>query len=122
MICAIAAWPDLRSMVIGEASANAQPKNGIDSSSFLATKASGGNRKLRARVSQVDECLDMMMCGDSVAGMFSLPTTCSRMPQIQREPNRLSQHQPMMNLKRATGGSQNSSRTMIAQMGVTTSW
>ena len=109
-------------MVIGEASAKAQPKNGIDSSSFLATKAGGGNRKFSASVSQVDECLDMMMCGWSVAGMFSRPTTRSRMPQIQREPNRLSQHHPMMNLKRATGGSQNSSSTMVAQIGVTTSW
>src|SRR5712675_90824 len=107
-------------MVIGEASANAQPKNGIDSSSFFATKASGGNRKFSARVSHVDECLDMMTCGWLAAGMLSRPMTRWRTPQIHRAPNRLSQHQPMMNLKRGMGGSQNRSRTMIAQMGVTT--
>ena len=44
-------------MVIGDAARNAQPKNGIDSSSFLATKASGGHTKFSASVSQVDECL-----------------------------------------------------------------
>ena len=41
-ICTIASCPALRSIVIGDASLNAQPKNGSDSSSFLATYASGG--------------------------------------------------------------------------------
>src|SRR5215469_9707418 len=114
MICSMASLPALRSMVIGEASVKAQPKNGIDSNSFLATKASGGNRKLSARVSQVDECLDMTMCGDARGGMFSAPTTRCRIPQIQRAPSRLMQHQPVMNLKRGSGGTQNESRTRTA--------
>src|SRR5437016_1561772 len=106
--------PALRSIVIGEASVNAHPKNGIDSSSFLATNASDGKRKLSASVSHVDECLDMTMWGASRGGMFCLPRTRWRMPQISRAAARLIQHQPVMNLKRGTGGSQNASRTRIA--------
>src|SRR5213078_2972947 len=101
-------------MTIGEASVNAQPKNGIDSSSFLATNASGGNRKLSASVSQVDECLDITMCGRSRGGIFSLPMTRCRMPQITRAAARLSAHHLVMNLKRGTGGSQNESNTRMA--------
>jgi len=37
------------------------------------------------------------------------------MPQIKRAATRLVPHQTMMNLKRATGGSQNTSRTSTAQ-------
>ena len=53
----IASVPALRSIVIGEASAKPQPKNGIDSSSFLATNASGGKYRLSASVSHVELCL-----------------------------------------------------------------
>src|SRR5260221_14481589 len=101
-------------MVIGEASVNAQPKNGIDNNSFLATNASGGNRKLRASVSQVDECLDITICGDAAGGVFSAPITRWRIPQIQRAATRLIQHQPVMKRNRGSGGSQNVSRTSMA--------
>src|SRR3979411_230512 len=93
MICVIASSPLLRSIVIGDASAHAQPKKGIDSNSFLATKASGGKRKLSASVSQVEECLDMTICGSLDRGMFSAPLTRWRMPQIQRAPRRVAPHQ-----------------------------
>src|ERR1700680_3216772 len=106
MICVIASSPLLRSMVIGDASANAQPKKGIESNSFLATKASGGKRKLSASVSQVEECLDMTIWGSLDRGMFSAPITRWRMPQIQRAARRLVPHQTIMNLKRAIGGRQ----------------
>src|ERR1700693_2524799 len=122
MICVIASCPLVRSMVIGDASAKAQPKKGIESNSFLATKARGGNKKLSASVSQVEECLDITTCGSLGGGMFSAPITRWRMPQIQRAATRLVPHQTMMNLKRATGGSQNTSRTSTAQIGVKTSW
>src|SRR5438034_3382459 len=105
-------------MVIGEASVNAQPKKGIDSSSFLATNASGGKRKLSASVSQVEECLDMTMCGASRGEMFCPPRTRWRMPQISRAAARVIQHQPVMDLKRGTGGSQNPSRSRTAELGV----
>src|SRR6266581_5811697 len=101
-------------MMIGEASLNAQPKKGIDNNSFLATNASGGNRKLSAIVSQVDECLDMTICGSGARGMFSLPITRWRMPQIQRTARRLIAQYPVMNLKRSSGGSGNVSRTSTA--------
>src|SRR5205823_1421307 len=101
---------------------NAQPKNGIDSNSFLATNASGGKIKLSASVSQVDECLDMTICGSRVRGMFSVPITRCRMPQIQRAAASVVPHQTMMTLKRAIGGSQNRSRTTMAQIGVKISW
>ena len=101
-------------MVIGDASANAQPKKGMESSSFLATKASGGNRKLSASVSQVDECFDITIWGSLDRGMFSAPITRWRIPQIQRAARRLVPHHTMMNLKRAIGGSQNTSRTSTA--------
>src|SRR5262249_35605942 len=101
-------------MVMGEASVNAQPKKGIDSSSFLATKASGGNRKGSAGASQGGECLDMPQCGTVGGGTFSAPTTRCRMPQIQRAANRFSQHQPRMKRKRGSGGTQKASRTRIA--------
>ena len=101
-------------MVIGEASVKAQPKNGIDSNSFLATKASGGKRKFRANVSQVEECFDITTWGSRRGGMFSAPTTRWRMPQIQRAAARTMQHQPVMNLKRGSGGSQKESKTRMA--------
>src|SRR5450432_3345662 len=122
MICVIASCPLARSMVIGDASAKAQPKKGMESNSFLATNDSGGKRKLSESVSQVEECLDITMCGSLDRGMFSAPSTRWRMPQIQRAARRLVPHQTIMNLKRATGGSQNTSRTSTAQIGVKTSW
>ena len=100
--------------MIGEANEKAQPKKGIESSSFLATKASGGNRKFNSRVSQVDECLDMTICGEARGGMFSTPMMRWRMPQIQRAPKSMSQHQPMMNRNRDSRGNQNRSRTSVA--------
>src|SRR5204862_2717524 len=109
-------------MVMGDASANAHPKKGIESNSFLATKASGGKRKLSASVSQVEECLDMTICGSRERGMFSAPTTRWRMPQLKRAATRLVPHQTMMTLKRAIGGSQKKIRTTRAQIGVKTSW
>src|SRR6266705_2949263 len=109
-------------MVIGDACLNAQPKKGIDSNSFLATNASGGHTKFSASLSQVDECFDMTICGVLNGGRLSRPITCCLMPQIHRPPNSISQHHPMMNLKRGIGGSQESSRTRIAYIGVTTSW
>ena len=64
-------------MVMGEASANAQPKNGSDRSSFLATNASGGKNLWSASVSQVELCFDITMCGGTLSpdGMFSAPIT-----------------------------------------------
>ncbi len=40
--------------------------------------------------------------------------TRSRMPQIQRAPNNINQHHPVMNLKRGIGGSQKRSSTSTA--------
>src|ERR1700737_3477334 len=113
-IWVIAPCPDLRSMMIGDASRNAHPKKGIDSNSFLATKASGGNREFSAIVSQVEECLDITICGSRAGGMFSRPITRWRMPQIQRAAQRLIAQYPVMKRKRASGGSQKVSRTRIA--------
>src|SRR5215471_11245922 len=113
-ICSIASLPALRSMVIGEASVKAQPKNGIDSNSFFATKARGGKRKLSASVSQVEECFDITTCGSLGGGMFSAPITRWRIPQIQRAAARTIQHQPVMNLKRGSGDNQKESRTRMA--------
>src|SRR5437867_10085835 len=118
----MASGPALRSMVMGEARLNAQPKNGIESNSFFATNASGGNRKLSASVSHVEECFDMTMCGAVDGGICSAPITRWRMPQIKRAPNRANQHQPVINLKRASRGIQNASSTRTAYSGVTTSW
>src|SRR5215470_9784232 len=101
-------------MVMGDAKVKPHPKNGIESSSFLATKDSGGKMKLSARVSQVEECFDMTMCGSRRGGMFSAPTMRCVMPQIHRAARRLSQHHPVMNRYRGTGGSQNISSTRIA--------
>src|SRR5208283_5599397 len=99
---------------MGEASLNAQPKNGMDNNSFLATNASGGKMKFSASVSQVEECFDITICGLSRGGICSAPMIRWRMPQIHRAANRFSQHQPMMNLKRGTGGAQNDIRTNTA--------
>src|SRR6202158_548753 len=107
MICVIASCPLFLSIVIGDASAKAQPKKGMESSSFLATKASGGKRKLSASVSQVEECLDITICGSLDRGMFFAPITRWRMPQIHRAARRLVPHQTIMNLKRAMGGRPN---------------
>ena len=87
--------PALRSIVIGDESAKPQPKNGMDSSSFFATYASGGKYWLSDSVSQVELCFDITMWGAArvSAGMFSRPSTCQRMPQIQRAPHRLTPHQ-----------------------------
>src|SRR5512136_2732804 len=95
-------------MVIGEASANAQPNIGSDSSSFLATKDSGGKYMCSASVSQVELCFDITMCGGTCSprGMFSVPIARQRMPQIHRAPHRLRRHQMLMKLKRVRGGSQ----------------
>ena len=62
-------------MVIGEARRKPQPKNGIDSSSFLATKASGGKYSVSESVSHVELCFDITMCGCArvSGGMFARP-------------------------------------------------
>ena len=72
-ICCSAWLPALRLIVIGEASANAQPKNGSHSNSRLATNEIGKKILLSATVSKVDECFDRIRC--DVAGMFSRPIT-----------------------------------------------
>src|SRR2546430_13458417 len=89
MICVIASSPLLRSMVIGDASANAQPKKGIESNSFLATKASGGEKKMRGSGSQVEECLDMTIFGALARGVFLAPDNPLRITQIPRGARRI---------------------------------
>jgi len=63
---------------------------------------------------QVEECFDMTMCGARRGGRFSAPTMRCLMPQIHRAARRLSQHHPVMNRYRGTGGSRNISSTRIA--------
>ncbi len=108
----MASVPALRSMVMGDARAKPQPKNGMDSSSFLATYASGGKNSVSASVSQVELCLDSTMWG--VDGMFSAPMTRWRMPQIQRAPRRLVRHHDAAMRYMGTRGSQNSSTITAA--------
>ena len=115
-ICCIASVPALRSIVIGDASAKPQPKNGIDSSSFLATYASGGKYWLSDSVSHVELCFAITMCGwPSVsAGMFARPSTRQRMPQIHFAPHRLTPHQLRAIAKVHRRGDQNISSIAAA--------
>ena len=98
--------------VIGDDSAKPQPKNGILSSSFLATNASGGKYRFSASVSHVELCLHMITCG--VVGMFSAPITCQRTPQSARAAYRFTLHQLRAIMYRGTRGSQNISRKVAA--------
>src|SRR5258706_14800154 len=111
-ICSMASVPVDRSMVIGEASAKPQPKNGIDNSSFFATYASGGKNSVSASVSHVELCLDITICG--VEGMFSRPTARYRMPQIQRAPHRFTAHHDAAIRYIGTRGSQKVSSIVAA--------
>ena len=89
---------------MGRLMANAQPKNGIQSSSRLIRVVCGLTRVWTKSVSHVLWCLTSRMQGSS--GRCSRPSTAARMPQVMRsQPRTMRVQVPITNENRALAGS-----------------